>query len=164
MFLNPNGRLSSYGFIRAGYILILIGIAFQILAMVNFELAQKVNFLSYLLIYPWIVIWIKRLHNGNQPGLMFLAYLALYTILSVASFTIVEFVFGEGMFWQIAMEMNSGQLSDAEIQERMTKWVKKILLPSTVSSTIVSLLTLHIGDKTIPSDSGDNKYGARPSV
>ena len=162
LFFDPKGRLSSAGFIRAGYILILIGVAFQILAMVNFELAQRLNFISYLLIYPWVVIWIKRLHNGGQAGHKFLAFLLLYTVLSVAGFMIVEFMFGKGMFWQIAYDINMGKLTESELEQKMTEWVKLILLPSTIVSTLVSLATLHIGDKVIPIDPDANKYGPAP--
>ncbi len=160
MFFNPAGRLGSAGFIYAGYILILIGVFVQIIALVNFNLARSINLLTYFLIYPWIVIWIKRLHDGGRSGWNLISYLLLYSILSTLGFLLVVFIFDkQGSFWQMALQASNHMIDEAELEAQMLDFTKKILLPSTIVSTLVSLATLHIGDKTIPTDAGENQYG-----
>lgn len=160
LFFNPQGRLRSADFLWAGFVLILIGTAFQILALMNFELAQKINWLSYGLIYPWVVIWIKRLHEGGKSGWMFPLYILLYFLLSTLGFFLVNTLFGNGEFWPLVLDISQQQIPDADVEVRLIAWVKSIQLPSTIVSILVRLLVLYIGDWTIGIDPDDNQWGA----
>ncbi|GEM_PF-3365434 len=162
IFFNPQGRLVPADFLWAGYVLILIGAGFQILGLVSFDLAQKINWLSYALIYPWTVIWIKRLHEGGKPGIMFLSYVLLYFILSTLGFLLVDRVFGHGQFMTLIQATMEQTVPETEIETRLMAWAKSIMLPMAISSILVSLVVLHIGNITIGQDPNDNRWGPAP--
>ena len=70
LLFSSYGRIGSGTFINAGYILILIGTAFSMSKMISPAIGGIFGFLSMLLLYPWVCIWIKRLHNGGKSGWM----------------------------------------------------------------------------------------------
>ena len=159
LFLSPEGRLSSQDFLHAGMSLILIGVIPNLIALVNFNLAQKFNWISFLVLWPWVAIWVKRLHEGGKSGWMFLVYLLLYLLLSIAAMMVVIDIFSGDAFWKMMADMANGALSQTEMELQMQVWSKTMLLPTTIVSLITSLAALYIGDKTIGIDPHDNQYG-----
>jgi hypothetical protein len=88
--LNPQGRLDPVTFRNAAMILIAIGAIFSLLPVVQPALTM-LSFLSLVLIYPWIVIWVKRLHDAGKSGWMFLGVLVLWVVVGqAANFFIVR--------------------------------------------------------------------------
>src|SRR5262245_63266199 len=82
--LNPRGRIGPVTFRNAAMILIAIGAILSLLPLATPALAA-LSFVSLLLIYPWIVIWVKRLHDAGKSGWMFLVVLVVYLIASYLS-------------------------------------------------------------------------------
>ena len=160
LFLSPRGRIGSAAFMRGGYILILISIAVGLSVLVSKPLGMVLSIFNIILIYAWAVIWIKRLHNGNKPGTLFFAYIGLYCVISFAAALIMLMLIGGADFMQIVMDKANEQLSDAQFQTRIEAWQIANMVPLLITKSLTSILTLYIGDKTIPTDNGDNKYGA----
>ncbi len=159
LLFSPEGRISSAEFYRGGFILILIMTALSMVNLVSPEIGKVTGLLAYLLLYPWVVIWIKRLHEGSKSGWMFLVYLLLYLILGTIGILIVMIYFGDGNFMEMMMESIEGDLSEAELEAQMQGWAQSITLPAAISGILTSLATMFIGDKTIPIDENDNQYG-----
>lgn len=159
LLFSPEGRINSAQFYRDGFVLILIMTALSLANLVNPQLGQIAGLVSYLLLYPWAVIWIKRLHDGGKNGWMFLVYLLLYFILGTIGFFIVLIYFGDGNFMEMILQSVDGNITEAELETKMQAWAKNIPLPAVISGIITSLATMFIGDKTIPTDYGDNEYG-----
>lgn len=79
-YLSPAGRMSPSDFKKSALILIVVGVLFSIPELLGIKsLSALAGIVSFALIYPWIVIWIKRYHDGGKSGWMcFFAYCSLF--------------------------------------------------------------------------------------
>lgn len=159
LFFSPQGRISSADFMRGGYILVLISIALGLSNLVNAPLGMALSIFNFVLMFMWAVIWIKRLHDGNKSGWMFFAYIGLYGVISFAGALVMLMFVGGEEFMQIVIEKASESLSDEDFQTKVEAWSLANMVPLLIAKSLASLLTIYIGDKTIPTDTGDNQYG-----
>jgi len=162
LLLSPYGRINSAAFYRGGFILILISVAISLLNLLSSQVGQILSIISYALIYPWVVIWIKRLHNGGKSGWMFLVYMLLYFFVAMVGFGIALSMFGGGEFMQMVTDQVEGKITQAEMQVQAEIWARTYTAPMLLASIGTSVLTMYIGDKTIPMDPGENQYGPVP--
>ncbi|PHS37793.1 MAG: hypothetical protein COA91_09545 [Robiginitomaculum sp.] len=162
LFLSPYGRIGSAAFYRCGYILILISIALSLINLLSPQIGKMLGIISYALIYPWVVIWIKRLHNGGKSGWMFLVYLIIYFVVAMVGFGMALSMFGGDVFMQMLTDQVEGRITQAEMQTQLEIWARENMAPMLIASIGVSVLTMFIGDKTIPTDADDNQYGPVP--
>ena len=63
-------------------------------------------------------------------------------------------------FMQMVLDRANEKTTDEQMQASMEAWQFKFMLPMIITKSLASLLTLYIGDKSIPTDAGDNKYGS----
>ena len=162
LFLSPYGRIDSTAFYRGGYILILISVALSLINLLSPQFGKILGIINYVLIFPWVVIWIKRLHNGGKSGWMFLVYLLLYFAVAVVGFGIAVSMFGGDEFMQMLTDQVEGRITQAEMQAQLEIWARENMAPMLIASIGSSVLTIFIGDKTIPTDTDDNQYGPVP--
>src|SRR4051812_21369374 len=80
-FLNPMGRIGPGAFRNAALILIVIGAVLNLTPLVLPTL-WWVTFIGFVLLYPWVAIWVKRLHDAGKSGWWFLAILVGMMIVS----------------------------------------------------------------------------------
>src|SRR4051812_3093323 len=78
---NPMGRIGPVTFRNAALILIAVSAAIGLTPLVLPQL-WWLSFVSMVLIYPWAVIWVKRLHDAGKSGWLFLAILVAMMIVS----------------------------------------------------------------------------------
>ena len=159
LLFSSHGRIGSDTFIKAGYILILIGTAFSMSKVISPAIGGIFGFLSMLLLYPWACIWIKRLHNGGKSGWMVCLYILIYVVIFTIGMVLVLIAFGGDELSGLVSEQMRGEISYEEYTNRLETMAPKFFLPITISGILSSLLTLFIGDKTIPNDDGENQFG-----
>lgn len=158
-FLSPNGRIGPADFIRAGYILILASTALNMLKILSPALAPLLALLSMLLVYPWAMIWIKRLHDGGKKGEGIFLYVLIYFIFLLIGVLIVVFSFVGDRFFEIVNAQISGEISQTEYMRQIEILGQELTLPILIASILSSIATLFVGNKIIPNDQGDNQYG-----
>src|SRR5581483_10839273 len=81
--LNPFGRIGPVTFRNMAIMLIAIGAMFSLMPLIRPGLAL-LSFASLLLVYPWVVIWVKRFHDAGKSGKLFLAVLAAWLVTGIA--------------------------------------------------------------------------------
>lgn len=150
IFLSPNGQLNSPQFIRAGYILILMGIGLSVLRLMLPSIAAVFSTASLFLIYPWINVWLKRLRHGGKDRAYVFLYIFAYGVFVILSFTAVLLIFGGPEFFDIINAKAVGDISHSEYLERAEALGPDLALPALIAGVLSSWLTLYIGDKTIP--------------
>jgi uncharacterized membrane protein YhaH (DUF805 family) len=151
--LNPGGRLGPTGFRNASLILIVIGTILSILSVLS-PAMMMLGFVSLALIYPWVVIWSKRLHDAGKSGWMFLLVLVLYLI---ATFTVSYFI---GQQFGPPVDPNADL---EQMMATMTATAQATAIPSTVASVVISLAFVFAGNALLKSDPGPNAYGPAPA-
>ncbi len=159
LLFSPYGRIGSNAFNKAGYILILLGAAFSMTKVFGPVVSGFFGIFSFLLLYPWMCIWIKRLHNGDKSGWMVFLYILIYIAILTGSMVLVLTVYGGEELSDIISEQMAGELSTMEYTQRLEAIAPRFALPATIAGILSSLLTLFIGDKTIPNDEGENQFG-----
>ncbi|PHS35116.1 MAG: hypothetical protein COA91_13610 [Robiginitomaculum sp.] len=146
LLFSPNGSIGSAEFMRAGFILVAIAALLGVVAYLMPQMSDPLGYLQFLLLYPWAVIWIKRLRDGGKSGWMFLVYLLIYVVLAIIAFLIV----GGGEIMKLSMEAASEGMGKDEMTAKAEAIARSIQIPSMIVGAIVSLIILYIGDKTIP--------------
>ena len=159
MYFSSKGRIGSQDFMKAGVILIAIGAGISVLKLLIPILGLITPFIFLAMLFPWIFIWIKRLHNGNKSGEMVVAYVALYIALYVILTLVALSMFGDSTIWDAAMAYANQEISMEEYMSAIEGASGSLTLPSLIAGVIASFLTLVIGDKATPNDPDDNQFG-----
>ncbi len=146
LLFSPNGSINTAEFMRAGLILIAIGVLIGVAGYLLPQSAKLIGYLPLLLLYPWAVIWIKRLRDGGKSGWMFLLYLLIYFVLFMIAFMIL----GGSEIFKFAMEATSEGMGEAEMNTKMEAMSQSLHVPMMIVGGFISLVMLYIGDKTIP--------------
>jgi uncharacterized membrane protein YhaH (DUF805 family) len=153
--LNPKGRIGPATFRNAALILIVIGAILSLAPLLNPMLAL-LGILGLVLIWPWVVIWVKRLHDAGKSGWWFLAVLVLWLIVSVAVSLILTAQFAP------ASPDLAGSTDFAAIMAAMTEQMSATVVPSTIASVVISLIFVLGANAVLKSDPGPNAYGPPP--
>lgn len=156
--LNPQGRISRGAFLKSGLILIAVAFVLSLLALVNPIVSTIATLVSLLLIYPWVVIWVKRLHQANTSGWMFLLILLLYVIAIMVLSVVLILTLTPDFFTAAASgDQAAAQAASMEMQQR-------IMFPAAICSAIVSLVFLFLGNALLKSEPGPNRFGPPPAA
>lgn len=160
LLFSPTGRIGSQDFMKAGVILIIVGIVLSLLQKSNPSMALIVLAGNLVLLYPWVCIWIKRLHNGNKSGALIFGYIGLYIALLMVLTLVAMLMFSDGTVWDAAKAYAQKEISYAEYMSVIeNSAANDLALPSLIAGVLASFMTLVIADKATPNDVDDNQFG-----
>jgi uncharacterized membrane protein YhaH (DUF805 family) len=155
LFLSPKGRIGPSAFMQGAIILIVIGFVLNAAPAFLPDLATPLGFVGLLFIWPWISIWIKRLHDSGQSGWMILLVVLVYFILSM----IAGQVLGSAMGVDQMAIMKAGFSGDTALVAELAEKAKVLILPGSVVSAIISFVYIFIVNKLLKSDPEENQFG-----
>jgi uncharacterized membrane protein YhaH (DUF805 family) len=145
--LNPEGRIDPVAFRETAFILIAIGAIISLLPQVAPSLALW-SFISLVLVYPWIVIWVKRFHDAGKSGWMFLLVLALWMGAGAAA----------NFFITRRFVPDLPPADPNHLMASVTAQMQATALPNTIVSAIISLVFVLVVNALLKSDPGPNAY------
>ncbi len=145
---NPRGRIDPVAFRNAALVLIVIGAILSLLPLVQPALTM-LSLLSLALIYPWIVIWVKRLHDAGKSGGMFVGVLLLWLVAGVAANLLITRRFVPPQ----------PPVDPHHIVASMTAQMRASALPGTIVSVVLALIFVLAGNALLRSDPESNAYG-----
>ena len=153
-YLSPKGRLNPSDFKKSALTLIVIGVVFSIPELLGMDsLAALAGIVSFALLYPWIVIWIKRYHDGGKSGWMSLLPIIVYLM---ATIILMMTMLGDG-FMAIIEASSTGASQAEKMAEEMVEGKEMmILLANTALSAVVAL---GFNAYLISNDDHENQYG-----
>jgi len=159
LLLNPQGRIGPSDFQRGALILIAIGFVLAILPLVSFALSF-LGILGLVLIYPWAVIWIKRLHDAGQSGWMFIAVALAWFVVSLIVGGIVSALF----MGDVAADMAKVDPEDfGALMRASVEASRATILPSAILNAVVAYGFVYAGNMILKSEPTENQYGPAPS-
>ena len=84
LLFSPNGSISSSEMIKGGVILVAIGVLLGLAPVLGLPkgITTILGLVSYVLIVPWVFLWIKRYRDAGQPGAMCLIPIFVYYFFS----------------------------------------------------------------------------------
>ena len=164
-FFVPQGRLSRSQFQMAVIVLVAIGFISSLGALVPgasaaMAIGSLTTLIGLILIYMWIVIWIKRLHNANVTGWMTILIGLGYFILSQVVTTSVQMVIAPQMSDAVAdAMMDGGFMAMIEVS---AEYGAQLALPLGIAGAIVSLGYALLFNAILKNDPDENQYGPAP--
>jgi uncharacterized membrane protein YhaH (DUF805 family) len=147
------GRIGPVAFRNAAIVLILVGAGFSLLPLALPALTFW-SYLSLLLIYPWAVIWVKRLHDAGKSGKWFLAIVAAWFAVGAAAGWFISNRFAPAM---------PAKPDPAAIWALMAERMQAIALPNTIASVVIALAFALVINEELKSEPRENTYGAPPA-
>ena len=155
LLFSPNGRINSGEFMKGAIILIIIGALLTLPSTLGMKaVGTALGVLSYLLAFPWVVIWIKRYHDAGKSGWMCLLPLFVYAILLMV-------VMGAllGAEFSQLIEMATSGASQAEQEAFTENMMKGKEIPLTLAGMGTSLVVAFLFNAMIKRDDHENQFG-----
>ncbi len=151
----PDGRTNPDDFMRGVIFLVVVSSVLSVPEVLNMTAIMPITgLLSLLLIYPWVVLWVKRYHDSGKSGWMsvvpILVYLIAFTILILVMFA------DELRIMVQAIEEGASQNERIELAENLGQ---ENTLPLLVASAALSLGVAYVFNKFIKHDPRENAYG-----
>ncbi len=154
-FFSPMGRIGPVTFRNAALILIAIGAAISLMPLVAPQLAMF-TFASLVLLYPWAVIWVKRLHDAGKSGKLFLAILAAWWVVSAIASWFISSQYGTPM----VPPTDPAERANFSVVAAMTEQMVAVALPATIANVMISLAFALLINEQLKSVPGHTDHGA----
>ena len=155
LLFSPSGRIGPSEFTKAATILIILGAILSLPELMGMKsIATITGLISFLLLYPWVVIWIKRYHDAGKSGWTCLVPIIIFIIASIALMMVLLGDSFMAMF-QAASEGASQSESEAMAEEML----KDKQLPLLISTTILSFAVALGFNSLIKRDDHENQFG-----
>lgn len=157
LLFSPNGRINSSEFMRGAIILIAIAAVLAILPMVSYKLGSILGLLGLVMIWCWVVLWIKRFRDGGKSGWMSLIPIVVFIVVSFIAGSVINSMFMGDMANEMANAMESaGEAGDfgsmfKAMGQMGEATAKKISIPKAISGAIISYAIAFIGNNMIKS-------------
>ena len=169
LLFSPKGRIGPSEFTKGAIILIAISFMLGLLPLVSIKLAMVGNLIGLVLLWCWIVLWVKRFHDGGQSGWMTLVPIGAFIGLSMlASMMLMPMFVSDMVEQQLEMQKaieEAAQGGDASTMLNTTleaagAMAKKQAIPSAIINAVVSGIVANVGNMLIKHDPDDNQYGS----
>lgn len=169
LFLSPNGRIDQPTYWRGILIVFAIG---AVLNVISAFVSPFLGFISIVLIWPWIVLHVKRFHDSGKTGWLTIAIVVLSVIVSYILSLVVPGLFGidqaalqAEMQREIEQAGASGNPAAAMsvAMDSTRDLAKRMIIPGTIQGALVTAIIGFAMGAINKTDPNDNKYGSGPN-
>jgi len=158
LLFSPSGRIGPDEFMSGVKVLILISLVLGLLPVFVPSLAF-LGIIGIVLLWCWIVLWIKRYHDGGKSGWMCLIPIIVFIVASIIFAFIIKAMFTDpGAAAAIEAATQSGDfgaLMGASAGGGLTKLGQIV---NAVGGAALGYVIAMVINNTIARD-GDNQYG-----
>jgi uncharacterized membrane protein YhaH (DUF805 family) len=158
VLFNPNGRIQASQFWQGIIVLVGIQLLLVVLGLVGISFGGAESFISFLLVYPYLCVFGKRLHDSDKSAWMFLLFLLLYIIIAVGSFFFIPGI-GDFMSQYMALAQEGDEEALIALGEQFTVDSQRGVLYVSIGSLLVSNGLLGLIVARMYSNPNANKYG-----
>ena len=165
LLFSPNGRINSADFMRGAYVLIGLSFVIALLPLISFSIGTAFGLLSIVMLWCWIVLWIKRYHDAGKSGWMCLVPIIAFIILALVANMVMTATGMSGMDPEIQAQMDDAATSGdfgsmfGAMMGASEEIAKKTAIPSAVSGAIVSLIVAFLFNSMIKGEPNENRFG-----
>jgi len=157
LYLSPKGRIGPAVFQQSAIILIVIGFVLNLTNLFIPMLIPLTFLAGIALLWPWICLWIKRLHDAGKSGWMLLVIILVMIVLSmISSFIVRMFVHVNPADVQAAMANSHGF---ADMFKAGMAANRALMLPNSIATVIVQLIVVFGANAMLKSDPEENQFG-----
>ncbi len=160
VFFNPEGRTAPHLFARGFIVLTGVCMFVQIAAVL---VSPAFGMLQYAMIFPYLCVFAKRLHDAGHSAWWYLAFLMGYMLLNIIFGAITLPVLSPAAFalqaeFQVILQQQ-GMASMLEAMSERAQELQRLSVVSSVVSFLLSSAVLGFIGMRLKQDSGPNKYG-----
>ena len=169
LYLSPNGRIDQPTYWRGVITLFVVS---AVISVISAFVSPFLGILGLIVIWPWIVLHVKRFHDADQTGWITVGMVVLAIVLSMILSFILPPLFGVDMMaMQEEMMRDMEDMSSsndpgaviAASMEASKKISRAQLLPNLLSTAIVTGVIGFVMS-LFKSTPGPNKYGTPPGM
>lgn len=156
LLFSPSGRIGPSEFMKGVIVLIVVALLLSLPGLLGLPKIVETlsSVLSLVTLWCWVVLWVKRYHDGGKSGWTCLLPIIVYIIV----FFVVMAAIAGGSFMEM-MELVTNGATDAEVEAFESVMMSKIGLPIIIASVVVSFAIAFLFNKTIKQDTHDNQFG-----
>lgn len=145
LFLSPNGAISSSQMLKGGFVLIALGTVMNLSPIVP-ALAgagSLLFWLGFVLIFPWVFLWMKRYRDGGQHPAMSVIPIIVFALILTVVFIMMNWGFITEAF-AIGMDAEGDQAAANEaMADIMTEeYIGHMSMALVFAPLIAALITL----------------------
>lgn len=160
LFFSPQGRIAPRTFGQAYIVLTGLMLVITVLSLV---LTPGFGILQYALVFPYICVFAKRLHDAKLSAWLWLLFLAGYFLINVITSAVLMPVLAPETFaiqMEVQKVMETGGLGAGmeELSRRAPEIARSSALVNVVSLLLASAITGLIA-YSLRSDPNPNRYG-----
>ena len=156
LYLSPNGRISQSTYWRGVITLFVVS---AVLSVVSAFVSPFLGMLGLVVIWPWIVLHVKRLHDGGMTGWITIAVIVAAIVISFILGMVLQPLLGVNQA-AIQEEINAVAASgDVGAIMDVTKDLSKKQLPASLLQSALMTGIIGFGMSLIKSDPAPNDYG-----
>lgn len=166
LLFSPSGRVGPAEFMKGATLLIIIGFILSILPALSTALGM-LGIIGIVLWWCWIVLWIKRYHDGGKSGWMCLVPIIVFIIASIVIGLVVQPMFIDPEFAARTEEAAASGDFGAIMESAMSGGgVSKLgIFVVGAVNAVVAYVIAFVFNNMIKSDPHDNQFGpATPSM
>lgn len=163
LFFNPQGRITKGQFQTGALVLIAISFLFALIPAVVgggalMAVSAVTTLIGLVMIWCWIALWVKRLHQGGITGWMvILLGIGWFFISSIAG-TVLTAVLAPDL---MSMTPDGDFM---EMMQRSMEASRSIAVPNAIVSALVSVGFVFVANAALPSHDSENKFGPPPAA
>lgn len=156
LLFSPSGRIGPGEFIKGAIILIVLTTVLSLPTILGLPdiVATITGLISFVFLWCWIALWIKRYHDGGKSGWMCLIPISIYIVVIILAYAMIA----GGPFMELMNATMEG-VDEAAIDEMEAAMTKETSLPVTLASLAISLAIAFLFNMMIKQDMHDNQYG-----
>ncbi len=168
LLFSPDGRITPSEFMRGAIILIAVGALIALMPLISLKLSMAFSVVGLVLIWCWVVLWVKRFHDSGQSGWMSLVPIGVWLVLSmIAGMILMPMFMGDMAAQQAEMQAAIEKAAESEDATNVLSTVmgatgeiaKKQAIPKTIMGLVVSGIVAYVGNMLIKHDPDENQFG-----
>lgn len=159
LLFSPSGRIGPGQFMSGVKILVIIAVAIAILPALVPALVM-LNILGLVMLWCWVVLWVKRYHDGGKSGWMCLIPIIIYIIIGGIVSTVLAGMFVDteaiAAITEAQEQADLGALMSMMGKGGMTTTG---LIVTALAGAAVSYIIAMVFNNMIKHDAHDNQFG-----
>jgi len=159
LLFSPSGRIGSGQFMSGVLVLVVIGLVLGLLPVFVPALGA-LGIIGLVMIWCWIVLWVKRYHDGGKSGWMCLIPIIIWLVIGGIVGAILPGMFADPDAAEALINATESGDFAAIMKSAMGGGMTKTgQLINAGLGAVISYLIAMIFNKTIAHDDHDNQYG-----
>ncbi|MEP1230902.1 MAG: DUF805 domain-containing protein [Litorimonas sp.] len=164
LLFSPSGRINSSDFMKGATVLIVITLVLALLPVISPGLAL-LNIVTLVFLWCWVVLWVKRYHDGGKTGWMCIIPIIIYLIVGgVAGWLVTQsFVDADAVAEAQEAIAEATEANDIGAMFKASMGANGVTKTGTIVVALVSAAVSYaiafLFNKMIAGDAHDNQFG-----